>query len=549
MNNVGRLEPCPCGSGRRFKHCHGALGATDVETVEIPPAQLENRIREHALESFELQRQQGRTRPIISTVVDGSRHVFVGNRVFRGPWTTFTTFLIDYFKDTFGIDWGNRQLTLPVHARHPVLQWMDALHEQVAKHRGSNDRHVFSVPDVGCLRAIRNLAYDLFLIEHRIRPDQGQRAFDDLLDRLRDPDRFDAARHEARVAAMLLRAGFSVLWEDDAAPDRASHRGGFTATYPTTGRPFRIDWAVGEHKHGGDALALGDVLAASLQQPVPLERVVVLDLNHADAPGVRKEDWQSRAVEQLHALEQDRSYADLPAALVVLLNAPDRHALDELIPDPGMVVEGFRMDRFRVGDRVALAREDDRAIEMERLLQSLGEYGFVPVTFDGSVAGLDESRRLLFGEFYELHEASGVLEEAIVDDGECHAIGFVRTEAGNLRALRVALSDQEMWAWRRQPESFFGILHRPDRRARKPLDLYEFLYAIYRSAPKDKLLALMTDQPDTERLRAMDQAHLAKLYCFRVAAEIGNSPDSPEMPAWLRHLLPLQRDDTDSAPE
>jgi preprotein translocase subunit SecA len=25
---VGRNEPCPCGSGRKFKHCHGALAGT-----------------------------------------------------------------------------------------------------------------------------------------------------------------------------------------------------------------------------------------------------------------------------------------------------------------------------------------------------------------------------------------------------------------------------------------------------------------------------------------------------------------------------------------
>ncbi|MEM9971159.1 MAG: SEC-C metal-binding domain-containing protein, partial [Pseudomonadota bacterium] len=23
--NPGRNDPCPCGSGRKFKHCHGAL--------------------------------------------------------------------------------------------------------------------------------------------------------------------------------------------------------------------------------------------------------------------------------------------------------------------------------------------------------------------------------------------------------------------------------------------------------------------------------------------------------------------------------------------
>ena len=25
MPKVGRNEPCPCGSGRKFKHCHGTL--------------------------------------------------------------------------------------------------------------------------------------------------------------------------------------------------------------------------------------------------------------------------------------------------------------------------------------------------------------------------------------------------------------------------------------------------------------------------------------------------------------------------------------------
>jgi preprotein translocase subunit SecA len=23
---IGRNEPCPCGSGRKYKHCHGTLG-------------------------------------------------------------------------------------------------------------------------------------------------------------------------------------------------------------------------------------------------------------------------------------------------------------------------------------------------------------------------------------------------------------------------------------------------------------------------------------------------------------------------------------------
>jgi len=25
---VGRNEPCPCGAGKKFKHCHGQVGTT-----------------------------------------------------------------------------------------------------------------------------------------------------------------------------------------------------------------------------------------------------------------------------------------------------------------------------------------------------------------------------------------------------------------------------------------------------------------------------------------------------------------------------------------
>ena len=34
MTEVGRNEPCPCGSGKRYKHCHGALGAPAGGTAD-----------------------------------------------------------------------------------------------------------------------------------------------------------------------------------------------------------------------------------------------------------------------------------------------------------------------------------------------------------------------------------------------------------------------------------------------------------------------------------------------------------------------------------
>jgi hypothetical protein len=29
-DTVGRNDPCPCGSGKKYKHCHGAPGAAPL---------------------------------------------------------------------------------------------------------------------------------------------------------------------------------------------------------------------------------------------------------------------------------------------------------------------------------------------------------------------------------------------------------------------------------------------------------------------------------------------------------------------------------------
>jgi hypothetical protein len=34
---VGRNEPCPCGSGKKYKHCHGALTDPPCAAAPLPP--------------------------------------------------------------------------------------------------------------------------------------------------------------------------------------------------------------------------------------------------------------------------------------------------------------------------------------------------------------------------------------------------------------------------------------------------------------------------------------------------------------------------------
>ncbi len=45
MATVGRNDPCPCGSGKRFKNCHGALGS-DVRPNRIPEPAVDQRLKQ-----------------------------------------------------------------------------------------------------------------------------------------------------------------------------------------------------------------------------------------------------------------------------------------------------------------------------------------------------------------------------------------------------------------------------------------------------------------------------------------------------------------------
>lgn len=54
-SRLGRNEPCHCGSGKKFKRCHGALLPLPIQRVPIPPEVL-RQIEEH--KAAELRREQ-----------------------------------------------------------------------------------------------------------------------------------------------------------------------------------------------------------------------------------------------------------------------------------------------------------------------------------------------------------------------------------------------------------------------------------------------------------------------------------------------------------
>jgi hypothetical protein len=77
MAKIGRNQPCPCNSGKKYKHCHGRYGGF--------PGPLPNPQPAFNAAEFIRQQQQGKGRPIVAFKDAKHQMVAVGNTVTGQP--------------------------------------------------------------------------------------------------------------------------------------------------------------------------------------------------------------------------------------------------------------------------------------------------------------------------------------------------------------------------------------------------------------------------------------------------------------------------------
>jgi hypothetical protein len=100
---TSRLEPCPCGSGKRYKHCHGItdqLSSFDNQHPKISTTKLSGLIKVE--QSGKPHRKiHGEVKPSLHTEIDGNKFVVVGNELhFGGRWKLFTDFLTPFLANS-----------------------------------------------------------------------------------------------------------------------------------------------------------------------------------------------------------------------------------------------------------------------------------------------------------------------------------------------------------------------------------------------------------------------------------------------------------------
>jgi hypothetical protein len=183
--------------------------------------------------------KHGEVKDVITAELGEWRIVASGNKLaYSKTWKVFTDFLNKHLQGLFGLEWGQRQVKLPLEEQHPAVQWRTI---NALANAGTipNENGLYKC-DTGAANAWFRLAYDLYLIEHNAELQSK------LLRRLRDAEKFQGARFEAAVAAMMLASGYELQYREEKGPGKHPE---FIATNKKTGQVLAVE-AKSRHRPG-----------------------------------------------------------------------------------------------------------------------------------------------------------------------------------------------------------------------------------------------------------------------------------------------------------
>lgn len=540
---VGRNEPCICGSGRKFKNCHGRqnfalpnlIANADFERKIM--AEGTRQLERHKARELQRKKQQGLGRPIISIEYMGYRFVSVGDRLTYGKWKTFPDFLQNYIKATMGSDWGNAEIAKPLTDRHPVLKWYNKIcHLQKAHAREAGE--LFNTTFTGATSAYYRLAYNLYLIAHNVKDIQTR-----LLGRLKNKDNFQGAYYETQVAAWLIKAGFELEFEDES--DTSSSHCEFTATYMPSGEKYSVEAKSRETRQGGASrMPVGSQLRKALTKKAGHKRLVFIDLNKA----LHTQEESYRAAERAERiLKQEESTMEIdgepaPSAYVCITNMSDLHSLDDVAASTMVSFVSFKLPDF-MGEYEsprAAARAREKHLPIFRLMKSMEEHRQIPQTFDGELPSeafsADSSPRLKVGNHYlvpgpDNKEVVAELIQALVMDRKAYAM-LRNPKTGENWMGTFEMTTEELEDYSRHPETYFGVFQKQRNSIQTVMDMYDFFVEAYADLPKDKLIAMVSNHPDQEELLRLNQKELVEIVSERStygAMKSGFTPKSREV--------------------
>jgi hypothetical protein len=458
------------------------------------------------------------------------RAVAVGDALYPTKAQTFHEFLWEYIKSVLGSEWGNAELAKTPDKRHPLLNWYQESAKYINAHIRERGR-IQTIPLIGVVSAYLRLAYNLYLISHNKRLEER------LVRRLKQPDQFLPAYYETSVFAALIRAGFELEFEDET--DSSTTHCEVTATFPKSGRKFSVEAKMRQASTA--SLDIGRQIKKALRKKAIHARIVFAEINIPEIPDNNQQvDSLQKILDDIRKPESEMltTTEPLPSAYVVVTNHPFLYFPDKSVK-PWAVAEGFRVPDFGWRAQFASLKEAlaarEKHQEMFALQKSWEENHEIPTTFDGQIPefAFDDNGppRLLVGHDYNIPNNEGrnvvaTLMQGVVMPSEKLCYGFYRTKEGKNIIVTCPLTDNELAAYERHPDTFFGVPQRPQKEARDALELYDFFYDGHKSTSKENLLKLLDGASDMDELKKLSREELVQTYCERLTIGFFKMPAS-----------------------
>jgi hypothetical protein len=521
---VGRNQSCPCGSGKKFKRCHGSFSSKEEERQSARALAYERHVASEAIRA----RQQGKGRPIISVKMGEHQVVAVRNKLYSSKkWKTFPDFLSDYIKRTLGADWGNAELQKPIADRHPILQWYDEICRQQAV-TITNPGEIASAPVTGAIAAYYGLAYGLYLLDHNVELQQR------LVKRLKNTGNFQGAYFEVLVASALIRSGFDLFLEDE--ENRSSKHCEFYAVNRQSGKRYSVEvktravaGVLGKSEKDGttDANPLSEFiphLNSALSKPSTDQRLIFIDLNAE--PEAELPSWIEHAARKLEKHEKI-ALKNNESAYVFVSNIAFHRALKEnprmvLVP-LGLGIPDFnKVGSIRIVEKYKNDQKHREAIEIAQSFQDLVNF---PSTFDGALPSEahGQSRRILIGETYHFEgigesEMVATVTTSTVDEEKGVIYIGVTDQRGKSHILTQPMTKEELQDYKNHSDAYFGKLTDPPSRLENDYDLFCWFMKVQKDVPTETILRWFSNASDLDRLKSLTREDLLLEYCERLVA-------------------------------
>lgn len=335
-----------------------------------------NSLPEGVRRLIEVTYSSGHVRPQVTTRIEDTRFVAVGNRILWGKWVTFPDFLTDYCRAVFGADWGAQELAKPPEQTHPITDWYRKWAHFSSSQPPAEDGTFLAVPS-GPVAAWFHLAYDLYVLQHHAALQAR------LVARLKNRDQFQGARYELTIAATFIRAGVRIEFEDET--DRTRRHPEFRAIHPSNQEVIAVE-AKSRHRPGvlgkpGRAedpsevrAGIGRLLQDALDKAPDLPYVVCIDLNLPPfGHGTVFEQAQIKELMET-VVQKEKEYPKeaFPLSVLVATNFPHYYVPND-VDDP-------RKD-FIVSPSTYPKHPIRSPGFVDALFKSLNEYSYVPNYF------------------------------------------------------------------------------------------------------------------------------------------------------------------------